>query len=191
MKRSVLTVAAMLLSSFLFIAKATTYTASMSGDFSTAATWGGTGIPGTGDYVIIPAGITVTYTNNVLVNPGSIEFSNPAAMLIYGTFVLTSSRENSQVMFDNPIVITVANGGNFEDDEYSQDFYMPEPSAITVENGGIYTFNPSYTPYYTLINDQTAAPILSGINDPNDYYTLGRMAPITTEPMRASLGPSP
>ncbi len=72
---------------FTVISNATVYTATSSGNWSNAATWGGTA-PGnelTQDQIIIPAGITVTMTNNVHMN------AVPVSLTVNGTLNATKN----------------------------------------------------------------------------------------------------
>ena len=72
---------------------ATTYTASISGNWSNAATWGGVGSPGNtvgiGDNVIIPLGVTVTMDMDVAVNGAAISYINVMGTLTSTTNSLT------------------------------------------------------------------------------------------------------
>lgn len=52
---------------FAVDASAAAYTASVTGDWSSSATWGGAGVPGTGDTATINNGVTVTQDGNVTV----------------------------------------------------------------------------------------------------------------------------
>src|ERR1700751_3693477 len=73
-------------------AKAITYTATQSGNWSSALTWGGTGSPGstvgTVDNVVIPAGISVTLDMDVTVN-SLVSYINVAGSLTSATNSLT------------------------------------------------------------------------------------------------------
>jgi hypothetical protein len=78
----------MLLASFMLVcgmAFGTTYTASVSGNWSNSATWGGTAPPFTlavGDVVIVPLTFTVTMDQNVTVN-GTVEVLGTLSALPY------------------------------------------------------------------------------------------------------------
>jgi hypothetical protein len=54
------------------------YTASASGDWSNAATWGGAGIPGNGDTVTINDGVTVTVSTSITVGASATSLSTLA-----------------------------------------------------------------------------------------------------------------
>src|SRR5688572_5208039 len=98
MKNFYLTLTALL---FTVASYAATITAVASGTWNTAATWDLGRVPAAGDVIVIPAGITVTVTNNV-------NFNAAATMIdIYGNLVLSGGR----MSLGTGSVVTVHTGG--------------------------------------------------------------------------------
>jgi Secretion system C-terminal sorting domain len=69
---------------------AVTKTASVSGNWSSTATWGGAAVPATGDDIIIANGVTLTMDVNATCFSVSTTAANPSAATIAGTGTLTT-----------------------------------------------------------------------------------------------------
>lgn len=171
-----LTACLLLCSSFLTV-RATTYTASTNGNWSAAATWGGAGVPGTGDVAIIPAGITVTIDGAAGTYPGTnsaFNFLNPSQIQVYGTLnVLGSDPAGSGgIFFENPLKLLVYSGGVVKDEDLQGAFNLVETSTITVYTGGTFYLYPvgGTGPYSTEIFDITVDPFGTGAGN---FYLLG------------------
>lgn len=131
----------LLLAILLFSAlrlSAATITATTSGSWTDAATWGGQ-IPSAGDVAIIPAGITVTYPVDDNGAGGKSHWNNPAAIKVYGTYEPQGNADD--LYYNNPVTIEVFPGGLLYDNSAFCEFYLQNGSSVIVHAGGSWNTN--------------------------------------------------
>lgn len=120
---------------FLFLFSCTklfaaTRTAVATGNWSTAATWGGT-VPQPSDIAVIPAGITITL--NVGLGSGSnTPWNNPGNIQVSGKLIL----QGNDPYFSNSCTLEVLSGGEFNDATLANQYLFTQPSYLKVYAGG-------------------------------------------------------
>ncbi|CAF0777897.1 unnamed protein product [Didymodactylos carnosus] len=100
-------------------------TALHSGDFDLKSTWCDNKIPTDGDSIMIPAGVTITISRNILTNLPRI--------LIYGTMKLNVSK----FTLSHSTSITIFSGGSLVDTMEPSSWYLASNSVIHVYREGI------------------------------------------------------
>ncbi|MNK81110.1 hypothetical protein D3C87_1008490 [compost metagenome] len=109
---------------------AATRTATTSGNWFTAATWGGT-VPLATDVAIIPTGITVTV--NVGTNGNQFNaWNNAGHIKVSGKLVLAGT----EPLFSNPFLLEVLSGGELVDQSVFNQLYFTQTSELKVFAGG-------------------------------------------------------
>ncbi|WP_113637012.1 T9SS type A sorting domain-containing protein [Nubsella zeaxanthinifaciens] len=109
---------------------AATLTAVTNGNWTTAATWGGT-VPQASDIAIIPAGITVTH--NVGINGNMFNnWNNAGTIRVTGKLVL----QGTEPVLTNPVAIEILSGGEFRDESQNGQIYLNPTSSFKVFTGG-------------------------------------------------------
>ncbi|HEV2478120.1 MAG TPA: MBG domain-containing protein [Puia sp.] len=177
--------------------RATTYTASGSGNWSSSATWGGVGVPTTNDVAIIPAGITVTIDAAAgTLDPtySSFDFHNPSRIEVFGLLnVVGLGTASAGVYFENPLQLEVYSGGEIEDNDVQGSFNLVETSTITVYTGGRFSLYQVGGPgnYSTLIYDITKDPFVTGTGVPyylgNDLTVYNGTLPVLSGPFTVTV----
>lgn len=130
MKTSVLRLVLLVLVFTIFInsiLNGASYTSTQNGTWSSATTWGGTGIPGDGDNVIIEHNITITL--NKIIGTGSgtaITINNSGTLTLNSNFTLTCK---GNIIASG--TITLEAGSNLEMD-------TPSPSLIQLTSGNTF-----------------------------------------------------
>jgi gliding motility-associated-like protein len=152
--------------SFLFASVHAAYrTAATSGVWTNPSTWIGNQVPVDGDYAIIPAGITVTFTN-----VGNIcEFPTSHNIIVFGRLELGTG--SFGLLFKKDITFMIKNGGVVHNGSYNDGthgisqvgtllmaddvvnikFYIENGGKYTVQNPGEHYFtgyyNSDFTPF--------------------------------------------
>ncbi|WP_461788691.1 T9SS type A sorting domain-containing protein [Pedobacter sp.] len=114
---------------------AATLTAITDGNWSTAATWGGS-VPQATDIAIIPAGITVTH--NVGINGNMFNnWNNAGTIRVTGKLIL----QGTEPVLINPVAIEILSGGEFRDESQYGQIYLNPKSTFKVFTGAKLTSN--------------------------------------------------
>lgn len=132
------------------VVMAVTRTAINNGNWSDAGTWSPTGVPGAGDDVIIPAGVTVNHNAN-------INFSSINSLTVSGTLNMSSA----DIIFNNRSErMEVTATGKV----HAKNISLPNQNANLglLKNYGSITLDGNYTAGINLENHEGASFIIKG-----------------------------
>ena len=130
------------------------YTAQQSGAFDSASTWSGGQVPTGTCSITIPAGLSVTFTGELL----SVQIES---LTIAGSFIISST---TAITFQYKIVITVESGGTLQDSTADNQLYFLAGSLLIVGTGGSFVGSSSEALVYTSLPSSESV---------TDSYSLG------------------